>query len=126
MCQYIVTLVGMDDLNRIIVDCVLIDKRGVVEVAEEFNISRQWVRELVNRFEEGGYEALKPKSRKPTKSPTTTGQNIVDKICEIHKRLEKTGFDAGARTVRYHLVEEIGEKNAVSVSTIHRYLKKMV
>ena len=45
-------------LERYVVDAVLLEKRGVSEVAQAHGISRYWLYQLLARFREGRSRAL--------------------------------------------------------------------
>ncbi|WKS30968.1 helix-turn-helix domain containing protein [Corynebacterium pseudodiphtheriticum] len=41
------------------------------DAAALFNVSTRWIRELLHRYREGGYQALQPRSRRPALQPQT-------------------------------------------------------
>ena len=47
-------------MARYVVDAVLLEGRGVREVAAAHGISKSWIYELIGRFRAGGYGALEP------------------------------------------------------------------
>ena len=62
------------ELARYVVDAVVVEGRGVREVARSHGVSKSWVSVLVARYRAGGYEALEPRSRRPTSGPTGPGR----------------------------------------------------
>ncbi len=55
----------MSSLARYIVDAVVLEHRSPTHLARDHNISRSWIYCLLQRFKEGGYASLKPRSRRP-------------------------------------------------------------
>jgi hypothetical protein len=58
-CPYLVAL------GRYIVDAIVLEHRGPTQLARDHGISRSWICRLLQRFQEGGYAALEPRSRRP-------------------------------------------------------------
>jgi transposase InsO family protein len=110
------------DLGRYVVDAVVLEGRSYREVAAAHGVSKSWVAKLVSRFREGGYDALKPQSRAPHRVHGRTPDDIEDRIVALRKILVETGFDAGAETIRVHLLADLGW--APSTSTIWRILRR--
>ncbi len=109
-------------LARYVVDAVVLEGRGVREVARVHGVSKSWVSELVRRYRAGGYDALEPRSRRAHTRPNRTPDEIEDAIVRIRKHLADDGFDAGARTIHWHLSKERDE--VPSISTIWRVLSR--
>ena len=107
---------------RLVVTAVRLEGRTKSEVARDYGISRQWVHELVKRFDEEGEAGLEPRSRRPRGSPLRTPEALEDEIVELRKRLGEDGLDAGAHTIGYHLGKRHG--TAPSVATIWRILSR--
>lgn len=108
------------DLARYVVDAVVVEGRGVREVARAHGVSKSWVSVLVARFRAGGYEALVPRSRRPLSSPQRVDETLEDEIVALRKQLGELGFDHGPRTIAWHL-----ERRGLRVpaeSTISRVL----
>jgi transposase InsO family protein len=99
---------------RYLVRSVVLENRSVREVARQHGLSKTWLYELCARYREGGDEALEPRSRRPTSSPTRIGAALEDEIVELRKALAGEGFDAGAVTIQTHLLRRHGEAPAVS------------
>jgi transposase InsO family protein len=107
-------------MARLVVAAVMFEGRTKSEVARDYRVSRQWVHELIKRFEAGGEAGLEPHSRRPRGSPRQTPIEIEDKIVELRKELSDQGLDAGAHTIAFHLA---GRCDPVpSVATIWRIL----
>jgi len=94
-------------MARYVVDAVLLEGRSASEVAAAHGISRSWIYELIRRFRAGGYEALEPRSQRPRSCPHQTPVEVVGRIVALRRQLEAAGHDAGARTIAYHLAQEI-------------------
>lgn len=110
------------DLARYVVDAVVLEGRSYREVARAHGVSKSWVGKLVGRFREGGYEAITPRSRAARTIPHRTPAELEDQIVGLRKELVDQGFDAGAETIRHHLM--LGRADAPSVSTIWRVLRR--
>jgi len=110
------------DLARYVVDAVVVEGRGVREVARSHGVSKSGVSVLVNRYRAGGYEALAPRSRRPRTNPRRIPEALEDEIIALRKQLGEIGFDHGPRTIAWHL-----ERRGVGVpaeSTIARVLRR--
>jgi transposase InsO family protein len=107
-------------LGRLVVAAVKVERRAKAEVARDYGLSRQWVHELIRRFEAEGEEGLEPRSRRPLGSPQRTSVELEDEIIELRKSLAEEGLDAGAHTIAFHLLERHG--TAPAPSTIWRIL----
>ena len=103
---------------RLVITAVVVEGRGVREVARAYNVSPGWVSRLVARFREEGEAAFEPRSRRPKRSPRATPPEVV----ELRRRLVAAGDDAGAETIRWHLDHSHGV--VVSAATIQRYLHR--
>jgi len=109
-------------MGRYVVDAVLLEGRGVREVAAAHGISRSWIYELIGRFRAGGYEALEPRSHRPRCCPHETPPALVRRIVELRRELEAQGHDAGPATIAYHLA--LQRKDPPSRTTIWRILQR--
>jgi transposase len=96
------------DLAKYCVNAVLVEGRSVRAVASSTGRSKSWVHRHVSLYRSGGDAALVPKRRGPKRAPNQTAPDLEDEIVEIRKRLGETGFDAGARTISYHLLTRHG------------------
>ncbi len=111
------------DLARYVVEAVVLEGRSYREVARAHGVSKSWVGKVVQRFREGGYEALVPRSRAPGHIPNRTPAGTEEAIVRVRGELTAAGFDAGAATIHFHLGAE-GLEHVPSVSTIWRILKR--
>ena len=110
------------DLARYVVDAVVVEGRSYRQVAGAPGVSKSWVGKLVERYREGGYEALVPRSRAAKTIPHRTPAELEDEIVRLRKELTDQGLDAGAETIRYHLV--LRREDVPSVTTIWRVLRR--
>ena len=109
-------------LAELVITLVKVEGRSKSEVARDLKISRYWVHQLVKRFETEGVAAYQPRSRRPHSNPHAVGLDIEDRIIRLRKELSKKGLDAGAETIRVHLLREPGQDRVPAVSTIWRIL----
>ena len=110
------------DLANYAVTAVLVEGRSVRDVAASTGRSKSWVHRHVMLFKEGGEAALAPHTRGPKRQPHQTPLEMEDAIVTIRKQLDEQGYDAGARTIHYHLAERGLEPPALV--TIHRVLQR--
>lgn len=92
------------------------------QAARKFDVSRQWVYTLLDRYEQGGKDALAPRSRAPQTRPHATNPAVKKRIIELRDELAKQGSDNGAETIAWHLANE--GFNVPSPATIHRTLRQ--
>ena len=114
---------------RLIITAVLVEGRTKSEVARDYDVSRYWVQQLVKRFLVEGEAAYLPRSRRPHHSPHAVSAEVEDQIVRLRKDLTRQGLDAGAETIRSHLVRRTPrtrpDRPAVpAVSTIWRILTR--
>jgi transposase InsO family protein len=107
---------------RLVITAVVVEGRGVREVARAYDVSPGWVSKLVARYRDEGDVAFEPRSRRPKRSPRATPADRVELIIDLRGRLLAAGDDAGAETIRWHLEHDSGI--VVSSSTILRYLHR--
>ena len=107
---------------RLVITAVVVEGRGVREVARTYGVSPGWVSKLVARYRAEGEAAFEPRSRRPATSPRATAPEVVAQIVELRRRLVMSGDDAGPETIRWHLVHHFGVE--VSTSTIARTLAR--
>jgi transposase len=81
---------------------VLVEGRGVREVARDHGVSKTWLYELLARHQAEGAVGLAPRSRRPRYSPAKVADRYEDEIVRIRKELTGAGLDAGAETIRVH------------------------
>jgi transposase len=109
------------DMGRFVIEMHLLTGRPVKELANEHGVSAGWAFKLLRRYRLEGEAGLEARSRRPKTSPTRIADLYEDQIVAMRKELADFGVDAGAETIRYHLLER--RKSAPSVSTIWRVLR---
>jgi transposase InsO family protein len=107
---------------RLVITAVVVEGRGVREVARDYGVSPGWVSRLVARFRDEGDAAFEPRSRRPKGSPRATPADTVALIIGLRRGLIEAGDDAGAETIRWHLAQHHGV--VLSAATIGRYLHR--
>jgi transposase InsO family protein len=110
------------DKARYLVEAHVLEGRSVSELAAAHGVHRSWIYKLLARYREGGYEALKPQSRRPRSCKHETPQEVVAAIVALRSELSAQGHDAGAETIAYHLAQT--HKDIPSLSTIWRILRR--
>jgi transposase len=109
-------------MARLVVAAVVGEGRSKSEVARDYGVSRRWVQVLVQRFLAEAEAGLRPRSRRPHRSPQRTLRAVEDQIVAVRKELDELGHDNGAQTIAFHLERRLGQ--APSVSTIWRVLTR--
>lgn len=107
---------------QMVVDSVLIHGRSVRETAQRYGLSKSRVHQLVQRFREGGAEALVARSTAPHTNARSMGAEMEERILSLRKTLLDLGADAGAETISHHL--RAGGHAPPSTSSIYRVLKR--
>ena len=92
---------------------------GITEVAQMYGLSRPTVYDWIARYEQGGEEALKDRSRAPKSSPSRTDQVIEQVLIEERK---KWGF--GSKAILQRLQEEHPEIEWPARSTVDEIFKR--
>jgi transposase InsO family protein len=105
---------------RLVITAVVVEGRGVREVARDYDVSPGWVSKLVARYRAEGDAAFEPRSRRPNRSPRATPADTVELIIELRRRFVACGDDAGPETIRWHLAQHHGV--TLSAATIGRHL----
>jgi len=111
----------MDGKVKFLVEAHVRRGRPVAELARVHGLSRSWLYKLIARYRADEKTGLEPRSRRPHRSPTRIADVWEDEIVALRKELLDFGADAGAETIRYHLVQRHGV--VPSVSTIWRVLR---
>lgn len=109
-------------MARYVVDAVVLEGRSVRDVARAHGLSKTWIYELIGRFRVGGYEALEPRSRRPSSCPHETPRELVEEVLRLRRELGDAGHDCGPATIRYHLATD--RRDVPSRATIWRILKR--
>lgn len=110
------------DLAPYLVEAVLVERRSISELARSHGVSRFWIYKLLARFREGGYAALKGRSRRPRSCPQQTSPEIVAELLRLRRELVQAGFDAGPQTLLFHLQERF--ERLPSAATVWRILRR--
>ena len=70
---------------RLIITAVLLEGRTKSEVARDYDVSRYWVQQLVQRYLVEGEAAYQPRSRRPHSSPHAVPAAVEDEIVRLRK-----------------------------------------
>lgn len=105
---------------RVIVLSVVEQGLTKAQAATRFHVSWQWVHTLVGRYENGGLDALEPRSRKPHTNPGSTTADVRERIIHHRQQLTASGLDAGPVTIAWHLEQE--GLTPPAISTIRRII----
>ena len=111
------------EVGRFLVEAHLKEKGPVAELARQHGVHRSWLYKLIRRYKLEGESGVAPRSRRPHRSPTRIAASFEDEIVAIRKELTEHGFDAGATTIREHLLRAHSEEAVPSVSSIWRILR---
>lgn len=90
---------------------------AVVDVAEQFGVTRQTIAMWRNRYAAAGVEGLRDKSRRPHSSPQRIAATTEALICELRREHRRWG----ARRIAYEL-GRLGLQNPPARATVHRVL----
>src|ERR1700694_906743 len=77
---------------------------------------------MLERFEQGGYASLEPRSRRPRSCSHQVEAKIQKLIIKLRCELAAAGHDAGPHTIHFHLSKKLAEPP--SVATIWRILNR--
>lgn len=109
----------MDERCRFVVKC-LEPKANISELCREFGISRMVGYKWLNRYRQGGFDALKDQSRRPKNIPV---QTTPEMMCEIVKhRLRKPQW--GSRKIQDLLLKGHCKEQVPCCRTIDRVLRR--
>jgi transposase InsO family protein len=109
---------------QLVITAVVLEGRSKSEVARDYDLSRQWVHQLVTRYKTGGAVAFEPRSRRPHTNARAISAALEDKIVRLRKTLDKAGYDAGAATIAEHLARDPDVTKVPALSTIWRTLAR--
>ncbi len=109
-------------LERYVVDAVVVEHCSRREAAGRAGVSKAWVDKLVERYHQGGYEALTPRSRRPHSCSHAIADEVQCAIVAMRHELEAGGHDHGPHSI-VHLLRERGYA-APSVATVWRILQR--
>ena len=109
-------------LAELLITSVKVEGRTKSEVARDYKVSRYWVHQLVRRYETEGEAAYQQRSKRPHHNPRAVDIQLEERIVRLRKELSKKGWDAGADTIRTHLLRTAAGQPVPAVSTIWRIL----
>ncbi len=109
-------------LGRYLVDAITLERRSPSELAKRHGLSRSWIYELLQRYRQGGYAALEPRSHRPRSCPHQVRPRVVAAVLRLRTELAAAGHDAGAQTIAQHLAAQ--RRPVPSVATIWRILSR--
>lgn len=109
---------------QLVITAVVLEGRSKSDVARDYEISRQWVHQLVTRYKTDGAAALEPRSRRPYTNARAISAELEERIVRLRKTLDKAGYDAGAATIAKHLARDHTLTKLLAVSTIWRVLSR--
>jgi putative transposase len=89
-------------------------------LCHQFGISREWGRELVRRFQSGGYEGLRARSRAPHCHGRATREEVAVEIVRLRRKRPSWG----PKKLRAYLVRHHPEMAWPAASTIGDLLKR--
>ena len=92
--------------TRVAVLQVVSKQLSVTAAAAEYGISRRHLHRLLGRYQEGGLDALEPRSRRPKTTPNATPGEVRQRVVELRTQLTADGLDAGPVTIGWHLERE--------------------
>lgn len=93
------------------------DGAAVTDIAEQYGVTRQTVTAWRRRYESGGVDALRDRSRRPHSSPNKIAPAVEALICELRREHRRWG----ARRITCEL-GRLGQVKPPSRSTVHRVL----
>jgi transposase len=109
-------------VERYVVEAVILEGRSRREVARRAGISKAWVDKLVERYRQGGYEALQPRSRRPRSCAHAVSVDVQAAIIQLRHERAAAGHDHGPHTIAHHLRQH--REDVPSMATIWRVLKR--
>lgn len=85
-------ILGAEPVEQLI--CRLTARWGA---AQRYEVSRQWVHQLVNRYQGEGTAAFRPRPRRPHSNSRAVSAEVEHKIVRVRKTLTKSGLDAASK-----------------------------
>jgi putative transposase len=95
------------------------------EICERLDRHSTWLSKWLKRYRQGGWEALRDRSRRPHKVRAQTPDAVVNEILALRRLFESIHdreVAIGAKAIQRVLFERRGE--APSISTIERVLRR--
>ena len=80
---------------RVVVLEVVSGHLSVSAAAQMYGMSRQHIYRLVERYRQGGLEAVDPRSRRPARNPRAVSDEVIAAIVVLRETLTAEGLDAG-------------------------------
>src|SRR5439155_25287076 len=114
----------MSNRGRYIVEAIVLEHRRPTALAQTHKVSRSWIYKMLERFEQGGYASLEPRSRRHRSCWHQVEARVQKLILRLRRDLSAAGHDAGPHTIHFHLSKKLAEPP--SVATIWRILKRHV
>jgi transposase InsO family protein len=105
---------------RVVVLEVVSGHLTVIQAARVYGLSRQHLYRLLDRYRQGGLEAVDPRSRRPASNPRAVPDEVIVAVVTLRQQLVGDGLDAGPVTLQWHLAER--GLPVPSTSTIRRIL----
>jgi transposase InsO family protein len=105
---------------RVVVLEVVSGNLSVTAAARAYGISRQHIYRLLDRYRQGGLEAVDPRSRRPASNPRAVSDEVITAIVLLREKLTSEGLDAGPITLQHHLAQQ--GLPVPAASTIRRIL----
>ena len=109
---------------QLVITAVVLEGRSKSAVARDYEVSRQWVHQLVARYQVEGAVAFAPRSRRPHTNPRAISVELEERVVRLRKTLDKSGYDAGAATIAEHLARDPAVAKVPALSTIWRILNR--
>lgn len=92
----------------------------ISELCERFGISRPTAHKWINRYRDGGVEALAERTRAPKTHPNCVAPRMVEAVLAIRKRHPRWG----PKKIRVLLLREPGPRRVPAASTIGEILRR--
>lgn len=73
---------------QLVITAVVLEGRSKTDVARDYEVSRQWVHQLIARYNSDGAAAFEPRSRRPHHHPHAVSAEVEDKIVWLRKTLD--------------------------------------
>ena len=107
--------------SQVIILSLLHEGLTPTQVSRRFGVSRKWIYQLLDRYQQGGLDALEPGSRRPHSNPRALSDELRREIATLRGELLAQGLDAGAASIAWHLNKK--HHRTPALSTIWRVLK---
>src|ERR1700726_3166573 len=88
---------------RVVVLEVVSGHLTLTQAARVYGLSRQHLYRLLNRYRQGGLEAVDPRSRRPASNPRAVSDEVIVAVVTLRQQLVADGLDAGPGTLQWQL-----------------------